>query len=98
MNFQQNFVYKIMKNVQDTHNKPLYDIDSLSYKQNQTQGLKNNLAMKQGWRCMHCQNPILQQDIHNYNLHYIKPLQFGGQNNIQNLGLKCSQCSTFSPY
>ena len=98
MNFQQSFVYKMMKNVQDTHNKPLYYIDSLSYKENQMNGLKYNLAMKQGWRCMHCQNPILQQDINKHNLHYMKPLQFGGENNIHNLGLKCQTCSTFSPY
>ena len=31
-------------------------------------------------------------------IHYIKPLQFGGKNDVTNLGLKCSTCSTFSPY
>ena len=88
MNYHQPFIYKVMKNVQETHDKPLYDIDSLKY----------NIALKQGWRCMHCQNPILQQDIIRHNIHYMKPLQFGGENNIDNLGLKCPQCSTFSPY
>tara|TARA_B100000745_G_C20133595_1_gene388516 strand:+ start:694 stop:1128 length:435 start_codon:yes stop_codon:yes gene_type:complete len=98
MNYHQPFVYKMMKNVQETHNKPLYDIDSLRYKENQTQGLKYNLAMKQGWRCMNCQNPILQQDITKHNINYMKPLEFGGENNIDNLGLKCQTCSTFSPF
>ena len=61
-------------------------------------GLKYNLAMRQGWRCLHCQNPILQKDIMNHNLHYIKPLQFGGLNDISNMGIKCNVCSSFSPY
>ena len=98
MSNQKPFVYKMLKNVQEVHDKPLYDIDSLSYKKNQSQGLKYNLAMKQGWRCLHCQNPILQTDIQQHSLHYIKPLQFGGENNVDNIGLKCQQCSSFSPY
>jgi len=98
MNYQQLFVYKMFHNIQEAHNKPLYDMNSTSYKENQIQGIKYNIALKQGWRCMHCQNPILQQDIIRHNIHYMKPLQFGGENNIDNLGLKCPQCSTFSPY
>ena len=49
-------------------------------------GLKYNLAMRQGWRCLHCQNPILSKDIHNHDLHYIKPLSMGGTNNIEKFG------------
>ena len=40
MSNQKPFVYKMLKNVQEVHDKPLYDIDSLSYKKNQSQGLK----------------------------------------------------------
>ena len=98
MTFQRQFVYNIMKSVKDTDEQPLYDKNSIVFKQNQMDGLKYNLAMRQGWRCLHCQNPILQKDIYNYKLHYIKPLQFGGENNINNLGIKCDTCSTFSPY
>ena len=98
MNFHQPFVYKVMRNVQETHNKPLYDIDSVKYKENRDQGLKYNLAMKQGWRCMNCQNPILQQDITKHNVNFIKPIQFGGENNMENLGIKCQTCTTFSPF
>ena len=98
MTFQRQFVYNIMKSVKDTDEQPLYDKNSIVFKQNQMDGLKYNLAMRQGWRCLHCQNPVLQQDIYNYKLHYIKPLQFGGENNINNLGIKCDACSSFSPY
>ena len=98
MNFQRQFIYNIMKSVKTIDEQPLYDKNSIVFKQNQMDGLKYNLAMRQGWRCLHCQNPILQKDIYDYKLHYIKPLQFGGENNINNLGIKCDTCSTFSPY
>ena len=98
MTFQRQFVYNVMKSVKKADEQPLYDKNSIVYKQNQMDGLKYNLAMRQGWRCLHCQNPILQKDIYNYKLHYIKPLQFGGENSIHNLGIKCSSCSSFSPY
>ena len=71
-----------MNNLKNADEKPLYDISSLTYKDNQMNGLKYNLAMRQGWRCLHCQNPILSKDIHNHDLHYIKPLSMGGTNNI----------------
>ena len=95
MNHQQLYMYKFMKNINDSHNKPLYDIESTSYKNNQIQGYKYNLAMKTGWRCMTCQNPILQKDINKHNINYIQPLQFGGQNNIDNLALQCPSCNNF---
>ena len=98
MSFQRQFVYNIMKSVKNADEQPLYDKNSIVFKQNQMDGLKYNLAMRQGWRCLHCQNPILQKDIYNHKLHYIKPLQFGGENNINNLGIKCDTFSTFSPY
>ena len=98
MSYQKPFVYKMFNNIQETNNKPLYDINSSSYKDNQANGLKYNLAMRQGWRCMNCQNPILQKDIFNHSIHYIQPLQFGGPNDVTNLGLKCQTCTNFSPY
>ncbi len=98
MTFQKQFVYQLMTNVKRADEKPLYDMNSIVYKDNQMNGLKYNLAMRQGWRCLHCQNPILQKDIFDHQIHYIKPLQFGGENDHTNLGLKCSTCSTFSPY
>ncbi len=98
MSYQKLFMYKLMTNVKNADDKPLYDVNSVIYKNNQMDGLKYNLAMKQGWRCLHCQNPILQKDIHSHKIHYIKPLQFGGSNDITNIGIKCNTCSTFSPY
>ena len=98
MNYQNKFVYNVVKTIKDIDEQPLYDKNSIIFKQNQMEGLKYNLAMRQGWRCIHCQNPILQKDIHNYKINYIKPLQFGGENSIHNLGMKCNVCSSFSPY
>lgn len=98
MKYQKPFVYNVFKNIKDVNEKPLYDKNSLVYKNNQMEGLRYNLAMRQGWRCLHCQNPILPKDIHEHKIHYIKPLQFGGENNINNLGIKCQTCSEFTPY
>ena len=98
VNYHKAFAYKVLNNMHDVHNKPLYDFQGIHYKNNQMDLLKNNLAMKQGWRCMNCQNPILQKDINHYNVNYVKPLKFGGQNDINNLGLCCSTCNSFKPY
>lgn len=95
---QKYFVYKVFKNIKDVDEKPLYDINSLVYKETQMTGLKNNLCMRQGWRCMSCQNPILQKDLHLCTINYIKPLQFGGVNDITNLGVSCGTCSNFIQY
>ena len=54
--------------------------------------------MRQGYRCINCQNPILQKDFNSYKINYIKPLQFGGENIINNLGVSCSTCNAFRPY
>ena len=98
MRFQKQFVYTVFKNMKEADEKPLYDFNSITYKENQMNGMKYNLAMKQGWRCLHCQNPILQKDIHNHSVSYITPLQFGGDNSIYNMGIKCEKCTSFSPY
>ena len=95
---QRQFVYKVFKNIKDSDDKPLYDINSLVYKETQMTGLKNNLCMRQGWRCMSCQNPILQKDLHLSTINYIKPLQFGGANDSTNLGISCGACSNFIQY
>lgn len=96
--YQKLFVYNVFKNIKDVDEKPLYDINSMVYKETQMMGLKNNLAMRQGWRCISCQNPILQKDLHNCKINYIKPLQFGGQNDVNNLGLSCGTCNNFIQY
>ena len=98
LTYQRGFAYEVMSNMNTASNKPLYDINSLSNKENQMDLLKNNLAMRQGYRCINCQNPILQKDFNTYKINYIKPLQFGGENNINNLGVSCSTCNAFRPY
>lgn len=98
LTYQRPFAIRMMTNMNEASNKPLYDFKGKYYKDNQTNLLKNNLAMRQGWRCLNCQNPILNKDISNYHISYIKPLQFGGENNINNIGLSCSTCNSFKPY
>ena len=98
LTYQRGFAYEVMSNMNTASNKPLYDINSLTNKENQMDLLKNNLAMRQGFRCINCQNPILQKDFKKYKINYIKPLQFGGENNINNLGVSCSTCNAFRPY
>ena len=96
--YQKIFVYRIFKSIKDVDEKPLYDMNSVIYKENQMVGLKNNLSMRQGWRCISCQNPILQKDLHLCSINYIKPLQFGGKNDISNLSVSCGTCSNFVQY
>jgi len=98
LNYQKDFAHKVLNNMNDASNKPLYDFNGQYYKNNQTDILKVNLANKQGWRCANCQNTILQKDLNFYKMNYLKPLQYGGENNINNLGLSCTTCNTFRPY
>ena len=98
LNYQRGFAFKLFNHMHEVDNKPLYDFDGRYYKQNQMEILKNNLAIKQGWRCINCQNPILQKDFDTYKMDYIKPLKYGGANSIDNIGVSCSTCNAFKPY
>ena len=71
MTFQRPFVYNVVKNVKSADEQPLYDKNSIVYQQNQMDGLKYNLAMRQGWRCLHCQNPILHLILYLPSFHLI---------------------------
>ena len=99
MEFQKPFIYKIFSSVHNV-DRPLYDIQTQSYNNsmNNQYVLKNNLALRQGFRCIGCQNPILQQDVDKHQLQYFKPLEYGGQSTMDNLCLKCPSCSAFSQY
>ena len=95
LNHEKMFVYRVVKNMKDSEENPLYDSNDF-YKENQMVGLKNNIAMRQGWRCMSCKNPLLQKDIgKKCKLNYIRKLEFGGVNHLENIGLHCASCSTF---
>ena len=98
LTYQRPFAVKMMTNMNEASNKPLYDFEGKYYKENQINLLKNNLALRQGMRCLNCQNAILNKDINNYHINYIKPLHFGGENNINNIGISCSTCNAFKPF
>jgi hypothetical protein len=99
MEFQKPFIYKIFSSVHNV-DRPMYDIQTQSYSNsmNNQYVLKNNLALRQGFRCIGCQNPILQQDVDKHQLQYFKPLDYGGQPTMDNICLKCPSCSAFSQY
>ena len=100
-NFEYEFIYKILKNIYDTKNQPLYSFDSknsnaqLFESQYQNFNIKETLLNKQNGRCYACSNFIMNNDLESTKLKYKNPLQNGGQNNIENIGLVCSQCNEF---
>ena len=98
MNYQKYFVFKVLKNIKEAEDQPLYDIESTMYKDNKMVGVKSHLAMRQGWRCINCQNHILPEDLYEHEIDYIKPLQFGGTNDVNNIAIRCKGCSSFKPY
>ena len=100
-NFEYEFIYKILKNIYDTKNQPLYSFDSknsnaqLFESQYQNFNIKETLLNKQNGRCYACSNFIMKDDLHTTKLKYKTPLQDSGQNNIENIGLVCPQCFQF---
>ena len=107
--FEYEFFYKLLKNVYDTNNQSLYTFDSMnsnaelfqsqhpSIGANPLMGfnIKETLLKKQNGRCYSCSNFILDNDLESTKLKYKNPLQNGGQNNIENIGLVCGQCFNF---
>jgi hypothetical protein len=92
--YEKQFIYKLFYNVyysskhppiqQNTHN----NVD-------QNQLLKSQISNHQGNQCFKCHNPVFSQDLYLYKLQYIKPLQNGGQNDMNNLQLICPSCYSF---
>lgn len=99
MNYQKPFVYKMAKNIKDIQTQPLhtmvpeYNINNYS-----SSNIKFKIADKQGLRCPNCRNMIVLEDINNYKLSYITPLQYGGINDQSNLKLICKECFAFRNY
>ena len=96
MNYQQPFVYKMAKNVRDIQSQPLHA--SVPDFQNPTinsHNVKYQLANRQGLRCTNCKNPIMLEDINNYKMSYILPIEQGGSNDPTNLKLICPTCYQF---
>jgi hypothetical protein len=96
--YEKEFMYKMFKNIYDTSRQPLYSFNAqesnsqLYNSLNPNQDIKSMLAQKQMGRCAKCHNHIISQDIPFYKLKYLIPLQNGGKNEINNLGLVCPTC------
>jgi len=86
------FIYKLLNNVYYS-GKPETKINLIGVDQNQL--LKSQISMNQSNQCFNCHNPIFSQDLYIYKLHYIRPIQSGGINDISNLKLICSTCYSF---
>ena len=96
--FEYEFFYKLLKNVYDTNQQPLYTFNSMNSNaelfesQYPNFNIKETLLQKQSGRCYSCSNFIMKNDLGLTKLKYKNPLPNGGQNNIENIGLVCSQC------
>jgi hypothetical protein len=99
--FEYEFFYKLLKNIYDTSSKPLYSYGSVNSNaqlfesQYPNFNIKETLLNKQNGRCYSCSNFILNDNLHLTKLKYIKPIQYGGENNPNNISLVCSQCYEF---
>ena len=99
--FEYEFFYRLLKNVYDTNQQPLYTFDSMDSNaelfesQHPNFNIKETLLQKQSGRCYACSNFIMNNDLHHTKLKYKNPLQNGGQNNVENIGLVCGQCFNF---
>jgi len=99
--FEYGFFYKILKNIYDTNNTPLYTFNSMNSNaqlfesQYPNFNIKETLLNKQGGRCYACSNFIMKNDLHHSKLKYKRDLRNGGQNNIENIGLVCNGCFEF---
>ena len=100
--FEYIFFYKIMKNVHDVNNTPLYSFNSMNSNAELFQSqypnfnIKETLLNKQNGRCYACSNFIMKDDLHHAKLKYKTDLRNGGQNSIENIGLVCNGCFGFS--
>ena len=110
--FEYEFFYKILKNIYDTNNTPLYTFNSMNsnaelfetqYPNSSGTGdpfrgfnIKETLLNKQNGRCYACSNFIMNNDLHHSKLKYKRDLRNGGKNNIENIGLVCNECYNFN--
>jgi len=100
MVFEEGFMRKIFQNIYDSSQQPLYTQNSqrsnasLYQTQHPQADLKDELAGRQGSRCVRCQNYLMgASDV---NLTYLQSLSEGGANAIENLGVQCTSCAMFS--
>ena len=72
------------------------EIINLDKKNRELINIKETLLTKQNGRCHACSNFIMIDDLHHTKLKYKTPLQNGGLNNPENIGLLCPNCFGFS--
>ena len=100
--FETNFFYKILKNIYDANNTPLYSFNSMNSNAELFQSqypnfnIKETLLNKQMGRCHACSNFIMKDDLQYCKLKYKTNLSDGGNNDIHNIGLVCNHCYSFS--
>ena len=100
--FEYAFFYRIMKNVYDVNNTPLYSFNSMNsnaelfQSQYPSFNIKETLLNKQNGRCYACSNFIMKDNLQYCKLKYKNDLRNGGQNSIENIGLVCNGCFKFS--
>lgn len=100
--FEYAFFYRIMKNVYDVNNTPLYSFNSMNSNAELFQSqypnfnIKETLLNKQNGRCYACSNFIMKDNLQYCKLKYKNDLRNGGQNSIENIGLVCNECFKFS--
>lgn len=99
MNYQTKFVYKVAKNIDEIQRQPLHTIIP-EYKIKTIDGnnIKYKIADKQNLKCLSCKNNIILEELDDYKLSYISPLEFGGSNTPENLKLLCPTCFEFRRY
>ncbi len=105
--FEYGFFYRILKNIYDVNNTPLYTFNSINsnaqlFESQYPSGnpllgfnIKETLLQKQNGRCQACSNFIMKGDLQYSKLKYKTHLRNGGQNNIENIGLVCNKCFEF---
>lgn len=98
--FEPGFMHRVFQNIHDSSQQPLYTQNSqgsnaaLYQSQHPHADIKETLLLRQGTRCVRCQNYILGE--RDRNLTYLTPLQHGGRHEILNLGVQCGSCAMFS--
>tara|TARA_Y100000389_G_scaffold193445_1_gene222224 strand:+ start:416 stop:847 length:432 start_codon:yes stop_codon:yes gene_type:complete len=95
MNFQEQFMYRMFKQIYDIQKKPLYDINDFMKKEesNRSNDFNMILLQNQGSRCGKCKNFILPNDIKYTSLNYRIPLHQGGSHDHNNLMVVCPNCN-----
>lgn len=70
------------------YNRMINSGKNSTHKRSVSETKKKFVASSQSWKCGHCKNPL----DHTYEIDHILDLQYGGDNNVQNLIALCRNC------